>query len=205
MLQSRISNMCISDAVGHTERFGHLRTCIEPDWQAFGTSKPTARADLIELAEWLGCRDEPHVLPRLEELCLARGATAVLAAFEVGGPDEVLAIHRADPAAAACLCHGLMQAVGDIRRRWERSDMHDRACHILHCLGPELLSAAARDLRRGAPGSWQRACAAGWLANGFVLECLSPDKHGHPARDLASQAVAAWRVGLARPIRGPSA
>ena len=189
--------MYISNAPGHAERFGHLRTCVEPDWQTFGTSKHTARADLIELAEWLGCRDEPCVLQRLEELCLARGAATVLAALEaIGGPDDVLGLHRANPAAAACLCHGLMQAVGDIHRRWARSDLHDRASRILECLGPDLLSAAAADLHKGAPDSWQRACAAAWLANGFVLDCLSPDERGHPARPLTPQAVAAWQVGL---------
>ena len=161
VLQNRRGDVYTSNAVGHAERFGHLLTCVEPDWQTFGTSKHTARADLIELAEGLGCRDGPHVLPRLEALCLARGAAAVLAAFEaIGGPDDVLELHRADPAAAACLSHGLMQAVGDVRRRWVRSDPHNRASRILHCLGPDLLSAAAGDLRKGAPDTWQRACAA---------------------------------------------
>jgi hypothetical protein len=198
VLQSRIGNVYVSNAgVGHAERFGHLRTCIEPDWQAFGASKHTARADLIELAEWLGCRDEPHVLPRLEELCLARGAAAVLAAFEVmGGHEEVLGLYRADPAAAACLSHGLMQAVGDSCCRWVRSDMHNSASRTLECLGPDLLSAAAADVRKGAPDAWQRVCAAGWLANGFVLNCISPDQHGHLTGHLASQATAAWQVGL---------
>lgn len=188
----------INAVVGCAERFRYLRTCVEPDWQAFGTSKHTARAGLIELAEWLGCRDGPHVLPRPEALCLAHGATAVLAAFEaIGGPDDMLALYRADPAAAACLCHGLMQAVGDIRRRRMHSDISDGASGNLQCVGPDLLSAAAADLREGAPGFWQRACAAGWLASSCVLNWLSPDEHGHLAGHIESQAAnAAWQVGL---------
>jgi hypothetical protein len=199
VLQSRIGNVHISNAVvgGHAERFGYLRTCVEPDWQAFSTSQHTARAKLIELAEWLGCRDRPHLLPRPEALCLARGATAVLAAFEaIGGPDDMLALYRADPAAAACLCYGLIQAVGDVRSRRMHSNISDGASRNLQCVGPDLLSAAAADLRQGAPGFWQRACAAGWLADSCVLNCIIPDEQRHLAGHTKSQAIAAWQMGL---------
>ena len=90
-------------------------------------------ADLVRLAERLGCRDDkPHALPSLEAVCLARGASAILAAIERVGWG--CALSQADPAAATCLGHSLMQAVGDVRRRWLPSCIRGQvewACAIL--------------------------------------------------------------------------
>jgi hypothetical protein len=122
----------------HTGRFSHLRVCLEPDWEAFGWSEDTtAMADFIQLAERLGCRDEPRTLQRSEAVCLARGADA-----------------------AACLCAGLMQAVGDPRRRWLPTDTRARVEGFLSLLPPASLLGMAEELRGGVPGAPQRAYAA---------------------------------------------
>jgi hypothetical protein len=43
----------------HAERFDLLRTCLEPNWRGFGSSKAAAAADLVLLAERLGYRNMP--------------------------------------------------------------------------------------------------------------------------------------------------
>lgn len=141
----------------HAERFGHLGTCIEPDWQSFSKSGAAASTDLIKLAEWLGCRDQPHALPLATEVCLGRGAPAVLAALEAAG--GACALARADAAAATCLCHSLMQGHGNLRLQMELA---------FAPLAPEILQATAADLRNRNPGSPQRAGVAVCLTGSFL-------------------------------------
>ena len=164
---------CCTTDFNTAGRFGHLRVCMEPDWQEFGGSKAEALEHLIVLAECLGCRDKPRALPPEEAVCLARGAAAVLAAVEsAGGAQSLLA---ADPAAAACLCDSLMQAVGDLRRCWLPANMRLRVECAFLLLGVDRLRAAHADVRRGLPGAAQRAYAAARLAHDF-LEAFVPVK-----------------------------
>ena len=165
------------------ERFGHLRVCMEPDWQAFGCSRASASEDLIQLAERLGCRDRSQPpLPQQWAVCLARGAEAVQAALHLAGGAQTLTL--ADPAAAICLCYGIVQAVGDLRHSWLPTDVRERAERACALLGPDMLRHATEDLKKGIRGGAQRAYAAARLAHAFVT-CTRPSVQG----DVPDQAV----------------
>jgi hypothetical protein len=129
--------------------FDHVGMSIEPDWSAFGTSEATAAADLIQLAEQLGCWGTYQPLQSVEALCWARGAAAILAAVEQAGGAQALA--AADPDAAACICHGLLAAL-EIHGDWMPSDVRRRVADAFAALEPSNLRAAAARLRSRAPG-----------------------------------------------------
>ena len=153
-----------NDIAKYTACFSHLQVRIQPDWEAFSKSEATsATADLVRLAERLGCRDQPlALLPGCEAVGLAYGGVAILMAIEAAG--GAMAFAAADQDAAICLCHGLMQAVGDARRDWLLHDVHQRAQRALAPLGPaSLLNPAAAALRAGSPGAPQLACTASRL------------------------------------------
>jgi hypothetical protein len=150
----------------HAGRFDHLQACLEPDWQAFGGDEAAAAADLIQLAERLGCRDQPRALPHVEAVCLARGADAILTAIENAGKAAALA--AADPAAAAALRDGLVQAASDVRRRWLPGDTRNRVECAFAVLAPDDLRAVAADVRRGLPGAPQHAYAASQLLHALL-------------------------------------
>lgn len=150
-----------------TGRFSHLAVYTDiTDWQAFGKSQTSVRPELIQLAEQLGCRSRPHLLPRLEAVSLARGAAEVLAALELAGGVQALA--AADPDAAACLCRTLMDSVGKVRLSWLPSGVQDRMDRAFAALGPSVLQAAVADLRRGAPHCLQFVCVAIQLTEAFL-------------------------------------
>jgi hypothetical protein len=125
---------------------------IEPDWSAFGNSRATAAADLIQLAKQLGCWEKYQPLQSVEAVCWARGAAAILAAIEQAGGAQALA--AADPAAAACICHGLLTAV-NIHGDWVPSDVRRRAKDAFAALQPSNLRAAAVRLLGRKPGCLQ--------------------------------------------------
>jgi hypothetical protein len=157
----------VGNGVVHTGYFDRpLQMSIDPQWQTFGKDKATAAAELIELAERLGCQHTHFDFPRHEAVSLARGAADVLAAIKLAGGVKALA--AADPAAAACLCHGLMQAVCDPRRRWLPGDMRWRVEDAFAVLGPEDLGAAAAWLRVGVPGAASHACNTTHLTRAFL-------------------------------------
>lgn len=140
------------------ERFPHLRLVIDQEWRTFGRDKGTAKAELIELAEQLGCRDSQFHPARHEAVSLARGSARILAAIERAGGVQALA--AADPDAAACLGCGLMLAAGDKRRRWLPSDVIRRVEEAFKSMGPGELRTAAAGIRAGVPTSLHRACVA---------------------------------------------
>ena len=115
---------------------------------------------------------------------MERGAAEVLAAIKVAGGADALA--DADPAAAMCLCHALMQEAPP--------DMRPQVAGTFTLLGPAFLAAAAADVRQGAPCSTQRACTAGMLANAFMELTGDTDqlpeqlrRRFAPARQFAKQ------------------
>jgi hypothetical protein len=174
------------------ERCSHLRICIEPEWQTFfGNSKAAARADLMQLAELLGCREKLQPHPRHEGVCLARGIPHILSASERAGGVQALA--AADPAAAACLGHVLMLAVGDIRCSWLSDGMICRAEHAFAKLGPSNMRGAIAGLREGITGSSQLACTAIRLTHAL----LRPDLFSKASDKMArtQEAVAAAALG----------
>ena len=160
------------------ERFGHLRVCVEPDWQAFGRirSKASAMTDVIQLAERLGCRDRtqelPLPLPQQWAVCLARGADRLLVAIHLAGGAQQLTL--ADPAAASCLCYGLVQAVGDLRRSWLPAEVRQRTEHFFAMMGPDQLQHATIDMQEGMPGCAQRTYVAARLAHAWVIWSTRP-------------------------------
>ena len=180
-------------------RFGHLRVCMERDWQEFGGSRAEALEHLIVLAEYVGCRDKPSALPPEEAVCLARGVAAVLAAVESAG--RVQSLLAADPAAAACLCDSLMQAAGDLRRCWLPANTSLSVECAFLLLGLDRLRAACADVRRSLAGAAQRAYAAARLANCF-LEAFVPVKgfseqhrRQQPQLELVEEQADAPQVG----------
>jgi hypothetical protein len=67
------------------------------------------------------------------------GALPVLAALETpGGANGACAFQEEDPAAAICLANGLMQAVGDARRRWLPSNISSHVEQVFADLAPDL-------------------------------------------------------------------
>ena len=134
--------------------------------------------DVIQLAERLGCRDHdsqnelPLPLPQQWAVCLARGADAVLVAIHLAGGAMELTL--ADPAAASCLCYGLVQAVGDLRRRWLPAEVRERAEHFFAMMGPDKLQHATVDMQEGMPGCAQRTYAAARLAHAWVIWSTRP-------------------------------
>ena len=159
-------------AAVHAGRFSHLRVCIEPGWVVWHCNRAVALECLIKLAECLGCREQPSALPPEEVVCLARGVPAVLASVKSAG--GVLALLKADPAAARCLGDSITQATGDLRRRWLPLDDCRLVEYDFALLGLTSLQAAAADLHRGLPGSAQRAYAAARLSHNlrrtFVID-----------------------------------
>ena len=139
---------------------------IDPHWRIFGKTKAAAMFQLTTLAERLGCRNGLSLLDRPGAMSLARGAPDILAAAEVAG--GVRAFAAADPAAAAFLCHGLMQAVGDPRRLWLPGNMRRRVEDAFAVLGPTNLKAAAAGLRDGVPGAPTCACSTIRLTHAFL-------------------------------------
>ena len=174
--------------------FSHLQMFVGLDWE-FYTVPAHAQAQLIELAELLGCRDTEHAIPHHLATSLARGAPSVLAAIEQSGGAEALA--AADRAAAACLCHGLMEATCDSRRRWLPSDLLCRVERTFAAMGPSELRAAAVGIRSGAARALQHAYTAVRLMRAF----LQADQHSEgldaeAARQSASAAPSIRQVGL---------
>ena len=127
-----------------------------------GSNKQSATAALVQLAEQLGCRERLRELSACEAVGLAYSAHGILAAIEmVGG---AMAFTVADQDAAIRLRHSLMQAVGDVRRRWVSHKRRQRAESAFAPLGPAfLLTAAAAELRAGSPGAPPLACTAARL------------------------------------------
>jgi hypothetical protein len=184
---NRIKHKC--GAGVHTEHYSHLQVCVEPHWQTFGSSAATAKADLIRLAEWLGCRDKAHALPRPEALCLLRGAPAVLAAVELAGGVHALA--AADMAAAACLGHCLMEAVDGTCCEWVPRDMSSRGEHLCALGTPHAVGCSCRDVQGRArlPQACLHSSAADTSPVGDRPSCQSPQQ---PAQQSGK-----WGVGNA--------
>ena len=156
---------------------------MEPDWQAFGCSKASAMTDVIQLAERLGCRDRSQPpLPQQWAVCLARGAYAVLEAVHLAGGVQKLRL--ADPAATACLSYGLVQAVGDLRRRWLLTEVRERTEQFFAELGPDMLWYATGDMQKGGPGCAQRTYVAAGLAHAWVT-CSDRQREKGNIRDRA--------------------
>ena len=135
----------------------HLGMSIEPEWSAFGSSEATAAADLIQLAKQLGCWEKYQPLQNVEAVSWARGAAAILAAVEQAGGAQALA--AADPTAAACICHGLLAAVG-VHRNWVPADVRRHVADAFAALEPSNLRAAAARLHGRKPGCLQGICNA---------------------------------------------
>jgi hypothetical protein len=140
-----------------------------------GSDKATATAGLIGIAEWLGCRRKPCLLPEPQQLvCLARGLTAVLEAVHAAGGASCFA--AADAAAAASLCNGLMQILHSVCR--------SRVTRAFAELAPMLLRDAAAEVHAGVPGLLQRTAAAGCLGIAFIQTddstklCQADDEQG---------------------------
>ena len=170
-------------------RFGHLGVCLEPDWRAFGgRSKASARADLHQLAERTVWRNRKLELSPHWAVCLARGADAVLAAVHLAG--GVQAFRLANGAAAYCLGHGLIQAVGDLRRRWLPTGVRERAERAFVLLGPEFLQLTAGDLQEGVPICSQRAYVAVRLAHVFVTRSTRPRVGGAVPTSAVAESIA---------------
>lgn len=146
--------------------------CVQPDWQAFGKGSITnARADLIWLAELLGCRRKSHTLDshsRRMTVFLARGTADILAAIKLAGTAEQLT--TVDPHALACLCFTLLGAVDDTHRRWLPSDMRQRVEQTFAMMGPVGLRSAAAKLHKAAPGYLQYVCMAVRLTAAFLQQ-----------------------------------
>ena len=116
----------------HTEQHSRLQLCMEPHWGTFGSSATDATADLIRLAVWLGCRDEPQVLPcGPQAACLIRGAAAVVAAVETAGGVHALA--KADREAAICLSLCMMDMFQGTRCQRLPTDV---SCRVVGTFGP---------------------------------------------------------------------
>jgi hypothetical protein len=134
--------------------------------------------DVIQLTEQLGCRNYdsqqelPLPLPQQWAVCLARGADAVLVAIHLAGGAMELTL--ADAAAASCLCYGLVQAVGDLRRRWLPAEVRERTEHFFAMMGPDKLQHATIDMQEGMPGCAQRTYAAARLAHAWVIWSTRP-------------------------------
>lgn len=180
----------------HVGRFPHLRMCIQPDWQAFGTGdRLDATSDLIWLAELLGGRQGLHTLARHEAVFLAQGAASILAAVKlVGGVQQLAA---ADPYAAACLCDSLLQAISDRSRPWLPSSMRQCAEQAFAALGPSRLRDAAALVQECNPSSLQRACFAISLAEAYLQEVADAANVGDMARHVTVAATP--RVQVSRP------
>ena len=158
---------CLSIGLQCTERLGHLRMCIEPDWRSFGDGKATAASDLTLLVKQLRCWDKPEQPLQLHEaVCLARGATAILRAVHNAGGASTLA--AAEPSMAVCLGYSLVQSVSDLRRHWVPDDVCRCVQDAFAVLGPHSLQSAAEGLLQGTPGSPQRACIAALLTYVFM-------------------------------------
>lgn len=166
--------------------------CAEPDWRAFGgCSKASARADLIQLMERMVWHNRKLQLSQHWAVCLARGADAVLAAVHLAGGAQTLTL--ASPELATCLCHSLMQAVGDLRRRWLPTGVRQRAEMAFVLLGPDTLRHTAEDLQEGIPICAQQAYAATRLAHVFVTRGTRPMVDGGvciPARQDTAEYLA---------------
>jgi hypothetical protein len=151
---------------------------------------------LIMLAECLGCREQPSALPPEEVVCLARGAPAVLASVKSAG--GVLALLKADPAAARCLGDSVMLAAGDLRRRWLSVDDCRQIEYDFALLGLSSLQAAAADMRRGLPGGAQRAYAAARLGHN-LLRTFVIDAHFCRQLGLSTTPADVFQVGSTDP------
>jgi hypothetical protein len=168
--------MCMLSA-GHS---ADMWICILRAWQEFGRCKATAMAELIQLAEQLGCRHKPRTLRRWEAVCLGRGAADVLAAMNLAGGAQALA--AADPDAAACLCRALMVAAGDSRLSWLPAGLEAHVHRDFAALGPGALHAAIADAREGMPGALQDACYALRLIHAFLQANASDDALDNQSR-----------------------
>ena len=181
----------VSSAVVHPGHFDNLEVCLERDyWLARGTDEAGASAHLVELAEWLGCR-EPRALPRHQAASLARGREAILTAVErAGGHAWAHQLAASDPDAAACLCLSLQQAVADSRRRWLPEVTRRRVEATFAPLGPSCMRIVAAQLREGVPGAAQRALAVVRLQGGFLrmhCQCCSQGANARDREQLAQK------------------
>ena len=160
-------------------------------WLPRGTDKAGASAHLVELAEWLGCRSEPHALPRHQAVCLARGREAILAAVErAGGHAWARQLAESDPAAAFCLCLSLQQAVADSRRYCLPHGARRRVEAAFAPLGPSYMRMVAAQLREGVPGSAQRALAVVRLQGGSLrmhCKCCTQGSDARKSERLAQK------------------
>ena len=158
-------------------------------WLPRGTDEAGASAHLVELAEWLGCRSRPGALPRHQAVCLARGREAILAAVErAGGHAWVRQFAASDPAAAFCLYLSLQQAVADSRRRWLPEETRRRVEATFAPLAPAYMHIVAAQLRKGMPGSAQRALAVVRLMGGCLRMHCQCCTYGADAREREQQA-----------------
>ena len=179
----------------HTGYFHHLRVCMEPDWLAPGSRGDTVFSGISRLDEWLQRREQPNALQRHEAVCLARGLDAALTAVERAG--GALTIVETHPGLTFRLCHGLMYAVGDPRRRWLPGNACCRVEHAFAELGPIFLWIAPMERSSGCPGFSQRACAAAQLTHAY-LRMRKPIQHPNEQiksqRDLTVAAVKQVRL-----------
>ena len=191
-------NPCKSRCVVRTGHSARLRVCMEPDyWQVAAGSSGDAACELVmRLHGWLMRREQPMALLRHEAVCLARALPAALAAVDRLGGAGALADTSLE--LATPLCHGLMHAAGDPRRRWLPDGSCSQVADVFAALGPGLLRAAHADIRSGAPGSAQRACAAAQLTNAFLQSGGAPSEHAEerPGSQQGANLAAAKRVRL---------
>jgi hypothetical protein len=176
-----------------TGNFPHLSVCVSVTWQEFGRRKATAGSELIELAKQLAGQTM-HTLPEVTAVMLARGAEEIVAALELAG--GVLAVAKADAAAAACLARALTQAIADRRRRhWVPLVTRQRVEHAFADLGPPALRAAIADMHSNRPGALQQACVAAGLSKVFLqADGTRREPGGQLSRHMTAKAARARRV-----------
>ena len=154
-----------------------------------GTNEAGASAHLVQLAEWLGCR-EPRELPRHQAASLARGREAILTAVErAGGHAWARQLAASDPDAASCLCLSLQQAVVDSRRGLPQATRR-RVEAAFAPLGPSCMRIVAAQLRGRVLGAAQRALAVVRLQAGFLrmhCQCCSQEANACEREQLARQ------------------
>ena len=126
-----------------------------------------------------------------QAVCLARGREAILAAVErAGGHAWVRQFAASDPAAAFCLCLSLQQAVADSRRRWLPEETRRRVEATFAPLAPAYMHIVAAQLRKGMPGSAQRALAVVRLMGGCLrvrCQCCTKGSNARESERLAQK------------------
>ena len=162
---------------------------MEPDWRVFGRGEGGAMSDLIQLAEQLGCREEPRALRREQAQCLLHGLGTVLAAIEDLGGGHALA--RRDKGAALCLGRCLVEVAWGVGYGDVTDELRSRVVWAFRRLGPDMLPAAAAGLRSGAPGSEEHACAAARLTAALMGVDNSLDDNG-PVEDWPDDWFEDW-------------